>query len=883
MGDVEVPHTCLSDDDHHGKIRHYTSHYFGCLREEGRHAYLTELESSDKTKFNGIHERASQIKQLKARVRRNRTDAAKYMDEIVALSKLFREKKSDRQPDCQLRSSTFTAFDLLDKQLLVDPDFEAGPDATTGYGMETSMLFFKDLKPWDHPAFPKTFPNQKIKIHDLLENNPKNPLIEPCEPDMIRYFHLPHNNMSWVEKVIARHYNEENPKYNSIYLKPDAGSKTQMVLRPELWRGQQHGSQDDAIHARYMRPHCERICIDQDSIQAPQDNLVLFMPYLHWETDRQRSEFAKIIQQTREQKALKDRTEAENARVKRIRARSATKEIKNLVDTQRTKSEGIPTLKAKRFFVTTSIVSVDRFFELRRHQILAQILLRAAKLFEVMAWFDVEEMIKENLYANPPLHPRRTLDQFWYWPLPSTEARDRDQVVFRGTSPVKKDVHHPACSGSKCWYHMDCKLNFGCPQCSEDVRKRPSVVMVDQLWLWILDGNTIITSFPRRWARYNWDPSGVHKSLRVRLKGLRQGEIRSVYDLALIIIDQCSKVFFSRSLTADRQPPVMDIFANAIGDVNVRQSAAYEKFWRLARDFSLEEKGKKRDIAKLERQVLDINEEGQLLKEISDIKDELHIMKHVKEKEQYVLKEFEMQVSWILKPITELAEKEKEILQGQSRFGRIGTNQTKKLKSTIAPEQAQWTLDCIPSYQNSIVHHLADINGLYDSAENAGQAIESLLSLKQQQASLIETRESIRQTQETVRQGQAIMAFTIITVLFLPLSFLSSVFGMNILDHPDGLASFKTQLSIMFPVSLVLAIISCVLAFSKVTRAFLFYVLSVSWCWIITKFPFYVAWKEIGYNSRYFKYEQKVKRAKMKEAALQRQRDKVLRRRRDEV
>lgn len=133
---------------------------------------------------------------------------------------------------------------------------------------------------------------------------------------------------------------------------------------------------------------------------------------------------------------------------------------------------------------------------------------------------------------------------------------------------------------------------------------------------------------------------------------------------------------------------------------------------------------------------------------------------------------------------------------------------------------------------------------------------------------------------------------------------------MNALDYPNGLTSFKTQLSIMcmsylsfvhfiapsseslalltipiveVPISLALTIISCVLAFSKVTRAFLFYVLSVSWCWVITKLPFYVAWKEIGYNSRYFKYEQKVKRTKMKEAALQRQRDKVLQRRHAEV
>lgn len=207
MGDAEVPHTCLSDDDHRHEIRHYTSHYFGCLREGERKTYLDELSSSDKTKFEGIHERAQQIEQLKARVKLNRADGAKYMDEIATLSKLFRKTKSNRQPEYQLHLPHSTAFDLLDPKLLVDPGVDGGVDATTGYGMETSMLFFKDLKPWDHPSFPKTFPNQKIKIHDLLEKSAKNPLMEPCDPDMIRYFHLPHNNMSWVE--VGKHISIE--------------------------------------------------------------------------------------------------------------------------------------------------------------------------------------------------------------------------------------------------------------------------------------------------------------------------------------------------------------------------------------------------------------------------------------------------------------------------------------------------------------------------------------------------------------------------------------------------------------------------------------------------------------------------------------------------
>jgi hypothetical protein len=53
----------------------------------------------------------------------------------------------------------------------------------------------------------------------------------------------------------------------------------------------------------------------------------------------------------------------------------------------------------------------------------------------------------------------------------------------------------------------------------------------------------------------------------MRLKGARKDEIRSAHDLALIIIDECSRVFFNRDMPADRQPQVMDIIGTAIGNM----------------------------------------------------------------------------------------------------------------------------------------------------------------------------------------------------------------------------------------------------------------------------------------------------------------------------
>lgn len=101
------------------------------------------------------------------------------------------------------------------------------------------------------------------------------------------------------------------------------------------------------------------------------------------------------------------------------------------------------------------------------------------------------------------IHIRRTLDQFSLWFQDDTLTRDRDQVIYRET------------------YHTG----------------SPKIVMVDQLWMWVLDGSTyllestlqaravqgfvdnimpetIITAFPKRWDDNAHDSSYVHKRIR---------------------------------------------------------------------------------------------------------------------------------------------------------------------------------------------------------------------------------------------------------------------------------------------------------------------------------------------------------------------------------
>jgi hypothetical protein len=112
----------------------------------------------------------------------------------------------------------------------------------------------------------------------------------------------------------------------------------------------------------------------------------------------------------------------------------------------------------------------------RKRKSLGQLLLCAAALAEAIDYTTDERLMEKYLEADPPLHPRRTLDQFYYWTLKDTRTRDRDQVVYRSTAPTHEMMHN------KC-------VKVGCESCKEIIKKRPRVVMVDQLWMFILDNS----------------------------------------------------------------------------------------------------------------------------------------------------------------------------------------------------------------------------------------------------------------------------------------------------------------------------------------------------------------------------------------------------------
>ena len=95
------------------------------------------------------------------------------------------------------------------------------------------------------------------------------------------------------------------------------------------------------------------------------------------------------------------------------------------------------------------------------------------------------KLIWQYLTSHRPLHCRRTLDQYGYPSLRKTAVRDADQILYKRTK-VDKDTEPPPTAGTKHSVHGSLSRNHD-PLIDSEQEKGAKVLMVDQLWLWIVD------------------------------------------------------------------------------------------------------------------------------------------------------------------------------------------------------------------------------------------------------------------------------------------------------------------------------------------------------------------------------------------------------------
>lgn len=143
------------------------------------------------------------------------------------------------------------------------------------------------------------------------------------------------------------------------------------------------------------------------------------------------------------------------------------------------------------------------------------------------------------------------------------------------------------------------------------------------------------------------------------------------------------------------------------------------------------------------KSLLDINPEGELLREIKDILDELHIMMNIKIKQQRVFKQFKKHVEYMIAPGLALSKeigtaKQKKVT-GDTDVEDSEPSESKKDKgkktsktegNDKAERDAKWTLEFAVDLSAGLDDRIADLNNLKESAEHTEKAVSVQISHK---------------------------------------------------------------------------------------------------------------------------------------------------------
>lgn len=98
------------------------------------------------------------------------------------------------------------------------------------------------------------------------------------------------------------------------------------------------------------------------------------------------------------------------------------------------------------------------------------------------------------------------------------------------------------------------------------------------------------------------------------------------------------------------------------------------------------------------------------------------------------------------------------------------------------------------------------------------------MNLKQRQANFAEAPTSRAQVEVSARHGRSIM-YTIVAIVFLPMSVLATIFGMNVKQLDGDSILDLRYVSILFPVSFAIAILALILASNETQRELLLHAL----------------------------------------------------------
>lgn len=360
----------------------------------------------------------------------------------------------------------------------------------------------------------------------------------------------------------------------------------------------------------------------------------------------------------------------------------------------------------------------------------------------------------EALYAaykdEPGFHPRRTLDQYVYFNMDTSE-RDADQVIQRFQTQV------------------------------DDAERTidPVTIMVDQLWMWVLGDELLVTCCPQRWNPPEEDQDAIFERFRAISKD--PFHFKTASDLAVQFMTECFGDF-DRHARGKHELQFMSMFEQSIGKIGVRDSD-------LLKDFSAAYTALKCAKGASDNQhfvdiLNDLTLETELLSELKDIRDELHIMNTILLDQERICRSFLALQIRVLR--------------------RCKTSLFSSVKAEVA--RLEDSEDVFHPIDRILKQGLQDISQLDAQASRLSGSLSELLQLKQAHYNAFELEYSRK-------QGRAVLVFTIVTIIFSPLSFVAAFFTMPLVNLPKDHLQLSYVSTWVFSLGFAVAVPCILLAF----------------------------------------------------------------------
>ncbi|KAJ5339104.1 ankyrin [Penicillium brevicompactum] len=339
-------------------------------------------------------------------------------------------------------------------------------------------------------------------------------------------------------------------------------------------------------------------------------------------------------------------------------------------------------------------------------------------------------------------HDYLTLDQYYYVYLSQTDKRDKTQVLSRFMKRMKRKNEEEQ---EQLWNKS---------------RNIPiKILTVNQLWLWVLDDRTILTSTT---DELDEDVDGFLQCVLHNFQEQARDLALSTKEIVEFIVATAIGLSQRKGITVAPQSykkSPLDVFHESIIKVQNEEKILFDKFSETlvaGKNKAFNKSAEKGDPTKNDDYSYgNVSKETYYLGEVKDILDELNILKNLVEDQDRVWK----QLSEADAPAHNL-----------SMFGFDTPSDIRRAIEEMTKE-----------------------------TETVQKSLHTLLSLKQNQAGIVEAK-SARE------QSATIMVFTVITIIFLPATFLTGIFALNVTEFPHEGDNVTYKASWIFPIIILVSL-----------------------------------------------------------------------------